>query len=261
MLRTIGSRRTFISMKRVMLISGVVLLSVFWTSGCGTLETLLQKNNPQEGLGSWIGGGAASAPALVNPAEGKTVSLYFADSSGKYLIREERILPKTLSLARETVTAWLKGPLPKNNSIQPLVSPTTALLDIAIKEGVATVDLSKEFIIPYQKITSEIEIYGLVNTLTQFSTIKEVRLSIEGKMLNKLGNIETNHLINKPSLIKGQAEVKPAITSPGSTVQGLPGSSTGTASGIANQPAAAKGSALPDSPSTINLFAFPSSPT
>ncbi|MHB8126922.1 MAG: GerMN domain-containing protein [Desulfitobacteriaceae bacterium] len=248
-------------MKRVILISGVVLLIVFWTAGCGTLETLLQKNNSQESLGSLIGGEAANVPTLVNPAEGKTVSLYFADSSGKYLIREERILPKTLSLARETVTQWLKGPLGKDNSIQPLVSPATALLDIAIKDGVATVDLSKEFLKPYQKITPEIEIYGLVNTLTQFSSIKEVCLRIEGKMLNKLGNIDTSHLTNKPSLIKDAAEVNPVLTTPGSTNQGTHGNSTGTASGIASQPTAAKGSALPDSPSTINLFAFPPSST
>lgn len=261
MLRTIGSKRAFILLRRVILISGVVLLSVFWTAGCGTLETLLQKNNSQEGLGSWIGGEAASAPALVNPAEGKTVSLYFADSSGKYLIREERILPKTLSLARETVTQWLKGPLTKSNSIQPLVSPTTVLLDIAIKDGVATVDLSKEFIIPYQNITSEIEIYGLVNTLTQFSTIKEVRLRIEGKTLNKLGNIDTSHLTSKTSLIKGSVEVKPVLTLPGSTVQGTPGSSMGNASGLASQPTTAKGSGFADSPSAINLFAFPPSST
>ncbi len=261
MVRNFGSRRAFILMKRVIIISGVVLLSVFWTTGCGTLETLLQKSNSQDSLGSWIGGEAANVPALVNTAEGKTVSLYFADSSGKYLIREERTLPKTLSLARETVTQWLKGPLGKNTSIQPLVSPMTTLLDIAIKDGVATVDLSKEFIKPYQKITPEIEIYGLVNTLTQFSSIKEVRIRIEGKMLNKLGNIDTTQLTSKLSLIKGTAEVKPVLTTPSSTVQGTPGSNPGTVPGIPSQPTTAKGSALSDSPSTINLFAFPPSST
>ncbi|MFZ3102252.1 MAG: GerMN domain-containing protein [Desulfitobacteriaceae bacterium] len=236
-------------MKRVIFIGVVVLLSVFWTTGCGTLETLLQKSNSQDSLGSWIGGEAANVPALVNTAEGKTVSLYFADSSGKYLIKEERTLPKTLSLARETVNQWLKGPLGKNTPIQPLVSPTTALLDIAIKDGVATVDLNKEFIKPYQKITSEIEIYGLVNTLTQFSSIREVRILIEGKMLNKLGNIDTTHLTSKPSLIKGTAEVKPVLTTPSSTLQGTLGNNS------------AKGRSLTDSPSTINLFAFPPSST
>ncbi len=261
MLRTIRIRKVSILMRRVIFISGVVLLSVFWTTGCGTLETLLQKDDGQESLGSWIGGEAANVPALVNSSEGKTVSLYFADSSGKYLIREERTLPKTLSLARETVTQWLKGPLAKNNSIQPLVSPTTALLDIAIKDGVATVDLSKEFLKPYQKITSELEVYGLVNTLTQFSTIREVRLRIEGKTLNKLGNIDTRQLINKPSLIKDSVEVKPVFTTPGSALQGTPGSSTENVSDIVSQPPTTKGSIFADSPSTINLFAFPPSST
>jgi spore germination protein GerM len=216
--------------KRVILISLVILLCGFLAGGCGTLDTLLQKNNVQETIGKWIGEEAATAPVQVNPAEGKTVSLYFADSNGKYLIKEERMLPKTLSLARETVVEWLKGPAGKDNSSQALVSPATTLLDIAIKDGVATIDLSKEFLNPYQQITPELEIYGLVNTLTQFSTVKEVCLRVEGKTLNKLGNIDTSHLVNKPELIKDSTEVN----------------------------SIAKNNTITDSPSKINLFTFPS---
>ncbi|MDD2234307.1 MAG: GerMN domain-containing protein [Desulfitobacteriaceae bacterium] len=216
--------------KRVILISLVILLSGFLVGGCGTLDALLQKNNVQETIGNWIGEETSNAPEQVNQAEGKTVTLYFADSSGKYLIEEERMLPKTLSVARETVIEWLKGPAVKDNSSQTLVSPSTSLIDISIKDGVATVDLSKEFLKPYQQITPELEIYGLVNTLTQFSTVREVCLRIEGKTLNKLGNIETRHLVKKPELIKNLTEV-------------------GSASGS---------NTISDSPSSINLFAFPS---
>jgi spore germination protein GerM len=215
--------------KRVILISLVILLCGLSAGGCGTLDTLLQKNNVQETIGKWIGEEAANVPVQVNSAEGKTVSLYFADSSGKYLVKEERMLPKTLSLARETVVEWLKGPAGKDNSSQPLVSPSTTLLDISIKDGVATIDLSKEFLKPYQKITPELEIYGLVNTLTQFPTVKEVCLRVEGKILNKLGNIDTSHLVNKPELIKD-----------GTEISSVPKSST-----------------ITDSPSKINLFTFP----
>ncbi len=216
--------------KRIILISLLILLCVFLAGGCGTLDTLLQKNNVQETIGNWIGEETANPPEQVNPAEEKTVFLYFADSSGKYLIKEERKLPKTLSLARETVIEWLKGPAAKDNSSQPLVSSATTLLDIAIKDGVVTVDLSKEFLQPPQNITPELEVYGLVNTLAQFSTINEVSLRIEGKILNKLGNLDTTHLVNKPELIKDP-------------------DATGSVS---------KSSAVLDSPSKINLFAFPS---
>jgi Spore germination protein len=226
--------------KRVIFISLVILLCGFLAGGCGTLDTLLQKNNVQETVGKWIGEEAANAPVQVNPPEGKTVSLYFADSSGKYLIREERKLPKTLSLARETVVEWLKGPAGEDNSSQPLVSPATTLLDISLKDGIATIDLSKEFLNPYQKITPELEIYGLVNTLTQFSTVKEVCLRIEGKILNKLGDIDTTHLVNKPELIKDLTEVSSVSKSSGSAVQDKSKSTT-----------------ISDSPSKINLFAFP----
>ncbi|MHB1651848.1 MAG: GerMN domain-containing protein [Desulfitobacteriaceae bacterium] len=229
-------------MRKRIYVMTAALLCVWFITGCGVLDTMLQKDGNTKGsIGDWIGKGTA-APTLqtsVLPSDGKTVTLFFGDTTGKYLVKEERTIPKTLSLARETINQWLKGPavVSKGSGSQAVVSPTTALLDIAVKDGVATVDLSKEFNQPYGKITPELKLYGLVNTLSQFPTVREVHLRVEGKPLSKLGNIDATKLSYKASLVKATALKTPSgSTNPGAVKDGL---------------------TPPASPSSINLFAFP----
>jgi hypothetical protein len=236
---------------------GVVLFSLIFIGGCGTLETLVNKDGATTSFGDFIGGNktatlpAATTATAPTSAEAKTIALYFADSTGKYLVKEQRTLPKTVSVAKETVTEWLKGPAVKGTTVLALVPTSTLLRDIAIKENIVIVDLSKEFMQPNAKVSSEVALYGLVNTLTQFSTIKQVQINIEGKPLTKYGTIDATKLVNKASLVKETANTNPII----------PSSGTGnTGSGVVAPDKTSNG-ALPNSPSSINLFNYPANPT
>lgn len=251
---------------RNILFIGVVLLSAAFLTGCSTLETLLQKDGTSASFGDWIGGNnnTTSLPAMTTAADGKTIALYFPDASGKYLVKEERTLPKTVSLARETVNQWLKGPAVKGTSALAAVSASTTLLDIAIKDNVATVDLSKEFLQPSAKVSPEAALYGLVNTLTQYSTIKEVHIRVEGKALSKYGTTDTTHLMNKASLVKGTISNNAGALNSGAATEGQGTGTTGATSNTGLGTSATDKSsngALPDSPSAINLFSFPPSST
>ena len=246
------------------LLMGVVVFSLIFLTGCGTLETLVNKDGTSTSIGDLISGGVdknTSLPATANSTstsattstEGKTIALYFADSSGKYLVKEERTLPKTASLARETVSQWIKGPAVKGATAQASVPTTTILLDIALKENVAIVDLSKEFLQPNSKISPEVALYGLVNTLTQFSTIKQVQIRIEGKPLTKYGAIDATKLVNKASLVKSTASASTNPILPENTGTGKAGSGVTTPGKTSN------GSTTNASPSSINLFDYGSS--
>lgn len=234
---------------------GAVFFSLIFIAGCGTLETLVNKDGATTSFGDFIGGNktatlpaATTASTATTSAEAKTIVLYFADTTGKYLVKEQRTLPKTASLARETVTQWLKGPAVKGTTVQASVPTTTVLLDIAIKENVAIVDLSKEFLQPNSKVSPEVALYGLVNTLTQFSTIKQVQIRIEGKPQTKYGTIDATMLVNKASLVERTSTTNPITPS------------SNTSSGV-TAPGNTSNGALPNSPSSINLFNYPPSPT
>lgn len=235
---------------------GVVLFSLIFIAGCGTLETLVNKDGATTPLGDFIGGNKTdtlpAATTATTPAEAKTIALYFADSTGKYLVQEQRTLPKTTSLARETVSEWLKGPAVKGTTVLASVPTSTLLRDIAIKENVVIVDLSKEFLQTSAKVSPEVALYGLVNTLTQFSTIKQVQIRIEGKPLTKYGTIDATMLVNKASLVKGTTNQNPINPSSGNA---------GNAGAGVSTPDKTSKEALPNSPSSINLFNYPPSST
>lgn len=222
--------------RRLCVTIGVILMSMV-LAGCGTLETLVQKDGEKTPLSQWIGS-EKTVPATTNLGDGKAVNLYFPDSTGKALVKEERTLPKTLSVARETINEWLKGPVQGKG--QAAVAPATTLLDIAIKDGVATVDLSKEFTQPLGKVSQEAAVYGLVNTLTQFPTVHEVKIRVEGKALTKLGNLDMNNLSYKEGI----------VNDPGT--KSVPAGSSGTSNPSGSQSEGDK--AKTDSPSRLNLF-------
>lgn len=245
--------------------------------GCGTLETLVNKDGTDSSFGNFIGGDKnatlpATAPAST-ASDSRVISLYFPDSTGKYLVNEQRTLPKTMSVARETVTEWLKGPASTKAATEQAAVPTsTTLLDIAIKNDLVIIDLSKEFLQPNPKVSPVVALYGLVNTLTQFSTIKQVQIRIEGKTLTKYGTVDAANLENKPSLVKGSNPATTIIPSLGNSL-GKEGSGTGTSQSIGNGETSGQSSgtgsaksdtsngALPNSPSSINLFNYPPSST
>lgn len=236
---------------------GVILLSALVLSGCGTLQTLVQKDGGTSPLAEWIGGASqeTSIPAISNLGDGKAISLYFPDSTGKTLIKEERTLPKTLSLARETVNQWLRGPAVQG-STQAAVDPKTTLIDIAVKDGVATVDLSREFTQVYGKISQEVAVYGLVNTLTQFPTVHEVKLRIEGKALMKLGTLDLTKLSYREGLVKGSSGNTNAPAGSGVSLPVIPATGTGSQDKQGSQKPVQS-----DSPSSLNLFSLPVSST
>ncbi len=192
-------------MRKVILVMvGILLLTLL--SGCNTLQTLVKDDGEKSPLG-WLGDlgqdEEKNIPATSNLGDGKTIVLYFPDLSGNALVKEERDIPKTLSLARETVFQWLKGPAVMGES-QYAVELATQYLDIALKDGVAIVDLSREFTQVFGNVNQEVAVYGLVNTLTQFPTVREVEFRIEGKALNQLGNLDISRLSYREGLVKGE---------------------------------------------------------
>lgn len=258
-------------MKRVrygLLPIGLILVGLLYLTGCGTLETLVNKDGGGSTFGNFIGGDkaetvTADAPA-ANSADAIALTLYFPDSTGKYLVKEQRTVPKTLSVARETVIQWLKGPAAKGTALQAAVPTATTLLDIAIKDNSAIVDLSKEFLQPNSKVSAEAALYGLVDTLTQYSTIKQVQIRIEGKPLTKYGSIDCSRLVNKPSLVKGSTspeQIFPASSSSTGVSNGTNSGTGGDANGLSGSLPGSSNGAVPNSPSSINLFNYPPSST
>lgn len=185
---------------RLLLTFFLCIVAIMLLVGCNILDNLVKDEGGNAPLSQILNNktprdnNSDAIPVITAPEGESTIKLYFADKSGKSLIEVNRTIPKTLSLAKETVNQWLMGPSSANADSYQVVSPQTTLRSINIKNGIATVDLSKEFLEPYSNISAETALYGLVNTVAQFPTVQIVKIRIEGQEINVFRGIDLSNL-------------------------------------------------------------------
>ena len=99
------------------------------------------------------------------------------------LVAVLREVPATKSVATAAINALLGGPLSgeTSRSISTAIPDGSKLLGISVTNGVATIDLSREFESGGGSASVQTRLGQVVYTLTQFPTIKSVVFQIEGK--------------------------------------------------------------------------------
>ncbi len=137
--------------------------------------------------------------------ETKTVTLYFADSTGEKLVAEDRTVTKVIGIARACIEELIKGPA--QAGLKPVLPVGTQLLDINVRpDGLCIVDFSGDLIkeLPVSAKNERLAVYSIVNTLTQFPTVERVEMRVDGKTVDTLlGYVKLNeNLVRNTSLIK-----------------------------------------------------------
>ncbi|MCL1873693.1 MAG: GerMN domain-containing protein [Clostridiales bacterium] len=122
-----------------------------------------------------------SVAVISQVGDTKEISLYFASADGKGLKEEKRSIPKEAGLARATLNQLIYGP--KEQDLFPTIPANTILQDINIRDGLCTVDFSDDLTLNYaeEDLDEELTVYSIVNTLSQFPTVEEVIILIDGQ--------------------------------------------------------------------------------
>ena len=114
------------------------------------------------------------------------VVVYFGTDDG-YLVpvREETI--GAPAVARAALRQLCRGPSPDSGLVRTM-PPGTVLRNIRIKDGLATVDFSRELKSGQSGGATDelLTVYSIVDTLTQFPTVHRVQILVEGKRLQTL---------------------------------------------------------------------------
>lgn len=186
-------------------------------TGCGAPRTEKTKELPylQESPDARGDVGQSSLPAereradgqdVIEQGTGKTtiVVLYFANNNG-YLAAFRKEIPKVTGIARLTLRELCQGP-PADSGLYPTIPPGAGLKDINIKDGLAIVDFNRDLKSKHWGgSTAELlTVYSIVNTLTQFPTVKKVQILIEGEHAQTLaGHLDISKPLQRDgSLIK-----------------------------------------------------------
>lgn len=116
------------------------------------------------------------------------VTIYFPDANGEKLIPTQR----QINLSREdkyqaVVQALIDGPISDKEGIY-IMPKDTKVLSVKVNDNIATVDFNKAFKTNFTGgSTGELMLIGsIVNSLTEFTEIKAVRFTVEGKVLEAL---------------------------------------------------------------------------
>lgn len=139
----------------------------------------------------------------LDVSEGElTIKVYYADQQVKYLVGETRTVSSENKYV-EALDELMK--LPVDSSLIRLIPDTTKINSVKVEEGIARVDLSKNFV--DDRATSDTEdiilVYSIVNTLTEFSGVDSVTFYIDGEKLNVLGMLDLQDLLyRRNDLIK-----------------------------------------------------------
>jgi germination protein M len=113
--------------------------------------------------------------------------VYLMDSDG-YVVPITMNLPKVEGTAKEMISYMIKGgPVEavKPQGFQALLPEGTKVIGMTIKDGVATVDFSKEFL-NYEAKSEQKIVDALTYSLTTFKSVKAVNIRVNGRQLEAM---------------------------------------------------------------------------
>lgn len=183
--------RTGFAMGLVLVVVAALLGALLTSAGChqndGAGPPPVASKKPAVEVGAAepgeVPGETAASTSPATPAT-ITVKLYWVEA-GENALAIERTLPYTQAVATAAVKALIVGPTTQEKSTWPAISSAipadTRLLGIKIADGVAKVDLSKEFESGGGTFSMTARLAQVVYTLDQFPTVDAVEFYIEGK--------------------------------------------------------------------------------
>ncbi|MDN5344571.1 MAG: hypothetical protein PWQ18_682 [Clostridia bacterium] len=197
---------------RYLTVAVSLLLVVLMVSGCGLVDRLTGKSRTEVQVQlppPETSTPVAGAEAQKESTKTTEVVLYFSDATGNYLVAEKRSIPLVEGIARATIEELIKGPGP-GSQLLPTIPKGTVLKDINIRsDGLARVDFSKELVANHSggSLGESLTVYSIVNTLTQFPSVKQVQFLVDGQYVKTIaGHVDVSAAMGRnESLIKKEA--------------------------------------------------------
>ncbi|MEA2971880.1 MAG: hypothetical protein QOG82_338 [Actinomycetota bacterium] len=130
------------------------------------------------------GGGTATTAPDGTSATTTDIVLYL--TRGEKIVKVTRAVPKVTRIGAETVKALVGGPTAAEaaDGLDTAIPEATRFRDLTIADGVAKVDLSKDFESGGGSLSLSLRLAQVTCTLDQFESVSGVRFILEGDLVN-----------------------------------------------------------------------------
>ncbi|CAN5484635.1 hypothetical protein BH20CHL7_BH20CHL7_01590 [soil metagenome] len=126
------------------------------------------------------------------PVKTMVVRAYYVLAAGvgvEGLVPTLRDVPESAGTARAAMEALLRGDILSDyRSLSSAIPAGTRLLGLTIRDGIATVDLSRQFESGGGSASAFYRLGQVVYTLTQFSTVNAVLFQVDGRTVTTFGS-------------------------------------------------------------------------
>ncbi len=108
------------------------------------------------------------------------LNLYFANEEGTALVEEERavVYSSSLSLERVVLNQLVEGPYTEGNKAT--LPKDLKIQGVSLRDGVCYVDFDSVFLTAPVDVADVVEIYSVVNSLTELPGVSQVQITING---------------------------------------------------------------------------------
>ncbi len=138
-----------------------------------------------------IDNGAGKGMVPASDKNNLLITLYYKNKKG-LLVPVTRTVTKQEGLAKAAILGLVDEAVTKEQldyyGLYPVLPKGTKIKGISIKDKVAVIDFSKEFLNLSGKQDEQEAVASVVYTLTGFSTVSDVRIRVEGREITTLEN-------------------------------------------------------------------------
>jgi len=152
---------------------------------------------------------ASTSTSTTVAEETMTIRVYF--SRDEKICAASRVVPKTQQVGAAAMRSLLEGPteVEKQGGMVSSIPEGTTFLGLVVEDGIATVDLSKEYSSGGGSLSMMMRLAEVIFTLTQFPTVEGVNFKLDGEPIDVLGG--EGIIIDHPMSRLDYEDMSPAI--------------------------------------------------
>ena len=127
------------------------------------------------------------------------LTVFYATESGDSLSSVRLLVESNGIRSQEELAAeqLIGGPGFETKEYLATLPSETQLNKITVRDGICYIDLSEEFLGGVEGISDEVTVYSLVNTLTEFPSVKKVRITVNSATVKAYGTVPIDGFLER----------------------------------------------------------------